>query len=94
MAPPEPPYEQDEIYNLLKEQQETLFKLNGLRALRVGDQFFVNGESLDTQCYEAADSLCRFDSVNHENLGDALDDVNFIALITALVNSGYWYFED
>ncbi|WP_272533627.1 ribosomal protein uL16 3-hydroxylase [Providencia sp. PROV212] len=94
LAPPEPPYEQDEIYNLLKDQQETLYKLNGLRALRVGDQFFVNGESLETKCYEAADSLCRFDSVNHANLGDALDDVNFIALITALINSGYWYFDD
>ncbi|EKT56378.1 cupin domain-containing protein [Providencia sneebia] len=94
IAPPEPAYEQDEIYDLLKTQQETLYKLNGLRALRVGDQFFVNGECLETSCYEAADSLCRFDSVNSEMLGDAIDDVNFIALITALINSGYWYFDD
>ncbi|ELX8380416.1 cupin domain-containing protein [Providencia vermicola] len=94
LAPPEPPYEQDEIYDLLKTQQETLYKLNGLRALRVGDQFFVNGECLETTCYEAADSLCRYDSVNVQQLGDAIDDVNFIALITALINSGYWYFDD
>lgn len=94
LAPPEPPYEQDEIYALLKTQQETLYKLNGLRALRVGDQFFVNGECLETTCYEAADSLCRYESVNVENLDDAIDDVNFIALLTALVNSGYWYFND
>ncbi|EKT63520.1 cupin domain-containing protein [Providencia burhodogranariea] len=94
LAPPEPPYEQDEVYALLKTQQETLYKLNGLRALRVGNQFFVNGECLETTCYEAADSLCRYDSVNVENLGDAIDDVNFIALLTALVNSGYWYFND
>lgn len=94
LAPPEPPYEQDEVYALLKAQQETLYKLNGLRALRVGDQFFVNGECLETTSYEAADSLCRYDSVNVENLGDAIDDVNFIALLTALVNSGYWYFND
>ncbi|ETT08057.1 cupin domain-containing protein [Providencia alcalifaciens] len=94
LAPPEPPYEQNEIYNLLQDEQETLYKLNGLRALRVGDQFFVNGESLETKCYEAADSLCRFDAVSYTNLGDALDDVNFIALITALINSGYWYFDD
>lgn len=94
LAPPEPPYEQDEVYNLLKEQQETLYKLNGLRALRVGDQFFINGECLETICYEAADSLCRYDSVDAQLLGDAIDDVNFIALITALINSGYWYFDD
>ncbi|MEX9756692.1 cupin domain-containing protein [Providencia vermicola] len=94
LAPPEPPYEQDEIYDLLKTQQETLYKLNGLRALRVGDQFFVNGECLETTCYEAADSLCRYDSVNVQQLGDAIDDVSFIALITALINSGYWYFDD
>ncbi|MCW2254349.1 50S ribosomal protein L16 3-hydroxylase [Providencia alcalifaciens] len=94
LAPPEPSYGQDEVYALLKTQQETLYKLNGLRALRVGDQFFVNGECLETTSYEAADSLCRYDSVNVENLGDAIDDVNFIALLTALVNSGYWYFND
>ncbi|APC12201.1 MULTISPECIES: ribosomal protein uL16 3-hydroxylase [Providencia] len=94
IAPPEPPYEHDEIYDLLKTQQETLYKLNGLRALRVGDQFFVNGECLETQCYEAADSLCRYDAVNSQILADAIDDVNFIALITALVNNGYWYFDD
>ncbi|ROR61165.1 UNVERIFIED_ORG: 50S ribosomal protein L16 3-hydroxylase [Providencia alcalifaciens] len=94
IAPPEPPYEQEEIYDLLKTQQETLYKLNGLRALRVGDQFFVNGECLETECYEAADSLCRYDAVNSQILADAIDDVNFIALLTALVNNGYWYFDD
>ncbi|WP_285315719.1 cupin domain-containing protein [Providencia rettgeri] len=94
IAPPEPPYEQEEIYDLLKTQQETLYKLNGLRALRVGDQFFVNGECLETECYEAADSLCRYDAVNSQLLADAIDDVNFIALLTALVNNGYWYFDD
>ncbi len=93
IAPPEPPYEQEEIYDLLKTQQETLYKLNGLRALR-WRPIFVNGECLETECYEAADSLCRYDAVNSENLADAIDDVNFIALLTALVNNGYWYFDD
>jgi 50S ribosomal protein L16 3-hydroxylase len=26
--------------------------------------------------------------------GDALDDPSFLAMLAALVNSGYWFFED
>ncbi|KPD02590.1 cupin domain-containing protein [Moellerella wisconsensis] len=94
IAPPEPEYKPEEVYELLKSQQETLYRLNGLRALRVGDHFFVNGEQLATECYHAADSLCRHQAVTAELLGDAIDDVNFIALLTELVNNGYWYFDD
>ncbi|KLN95940.1 cupin domain-containing protein [Moellerella wisconsensis] len=94
IAPPEPEYKPEEVYELLKSQQETLYRLNGLRALRVGDHFFVNGEQLTTECCHAADSLCRHQAVTAELLGDAIDDVNFIALLTELVNNGYWYFDD
>lgn len=94
IAPPEPEYKPEEVYELLKSQQETLYRLNGLRALRVGDHFFVNGEQLATECCHAADSLCRHQAVTAELLGDAIDDVNFIALLTELVNNGYWYFDD
>ncbi|AOM40448.1 cupin domain-containing protein [Xenorhabdus hominickii] len=93
LAPPEPPYESDEIYELLK-QGEALNRLSGLRALRVGDQCFVNGELIDTPHLHAADALCQYDKVNAGQLGDAIDDVRFITLLTALVNCGYWYFND
>jgi len=40
------------------------------------------------------DALTRHLTVTREMLGDALDDPSFLALISALVNSGYWYFND
>ncbi|OCA53319.1 cupin domain-containing protein [Photorhabdus namnaonensis] len=93
IAPPEPPYESDEIYELMK-QGENLHRLNGLRVIRIGDQCFVNGELIDTPHIKAADVLCRYYEINAEMLGEAIDDVRFIRLLTALVNSGYWYFND
>ena len=29
-----------------------------------------------------------------ETFGDALEDPSFLAMLAALVNSGYWFFED
>ncbi len=94
LAPPEPAYKPEEIYQLLTEQDEMLHRLNGLRALRVGDYFFINGERLDTDCYEAADSLCRHDAVNAALLGDAIENEDFMAALTDLINNGYWFFDD
>jgi len=36
----------------------------------------------------------RHKTVTREMLGEALDDPSFLALLSALVNSGYWYFND
>ncbi|CUW13826.1 50S ribosomal protein L16 arginine hydroxylase [Serratia grimesii] len=92
-APPEPPYQAGEIYELLQ-QGEPLQRLGGLRVLRVGDQCFVNGELMDTEHLQAADAMCQNFSVDAAMLGDAVDDPSFLALLTALVNNGYWYFKD
>jgi 50S ribosomal protein L16 3-hydroxylase len=92
-APPEPPYQAGEIYELLQ-QGEPLQRLGGLRVLRVGDQCFVNGELMDTEHLQAVDAMCQNFSVNATQLGDAVDDPSFLALLTALINNGYWYFKD
>ncbi len=42
IAPPEPPYQPDEIYDALK-QGDVLVRTGGLRVLRIGD-VYANGE--------------------------------------------------
>jgi 50S ribosomal protein L16 3-hydroxylase len=32
--------------------------------------------------------------ITADTLGDALEDPSFLAMLAALVNSGYWFFED
>lgn len=93
IAPPEPPYQAGEIYDLLQ-QGECLQRLGGLRVLRIGEQCFVNGELISTEHLQAADALCQHFEVNADRLGEALNDPAFLSLLTALINSGYWYFND
>lgn len=93
IAPPEPPYQVGDIYELLK-QGESLQRLSGLRVLRIGDRCYANGELIDTPHLQAADALCQHFSVDAEKLGDALEDPSFLAMLGTLVNSGYWYFND
>ncbi|MEN4905695.1 cupin domain-containing protein [Rahnella bonaserana] len=93
LAPPEPPYQAGEIYELLG-SGETLERLGGLRVLRVGDTCYVNGEAMTTEHIGAVDAIARHKTVTKEMLGDALEDPSFLALLSALVNSGYWYFND
>lgn len=93
IAPPEPPYQQSEIYQLLQ-QGEFLQRLGGLRVLRFGEQYFVNGERVDTEHHQAADVLCQHLNFNAEMLGPAVDAPAFLALLTMLINSGYWYFKE
>ena len=69
-------------------------RLGGLRVLRIGDQCFANGELMDTEHQQAADAMCQNFSVDAAMLGDAIEDPSFLALLTSLVNSGYWYFKD
>ncbi|WP_145587365.1 ribosomal protein uL16 3-hydroxylase [Yersinia aldovae] len=93
ISPPEPPYQASEIYDLLM-QGEALLRLGGLRALRIGDNCFVNGELIDTPHFAAADALCQHFSVDAKKLGNALEDPAFLTILSELVNSGYWYFKD
>ncbi|KQN46926.1 cupin domain-containing protein [Rouxiella silvae] len=93
VAPPEPPYQPGEVYEFL-ESGEALQRLGGLRVLKVGDLCYVNGEPIVTEHTAAADALTRNLSVTQAMLGDALEDPSFLALLCALVNSGYWYFDE
>jgi len=93
VAPPEPPYQPGEVYEFL-ESGEALQRLGGLRVLKVGDRCYVNGEPIVTEHTAAADALSRNLSVTQAMLGDALEDPSFLALLCALVNSGYWYFDE
>jgi 50S ribosomal protein L16 3-hydroxylase len=54
----------------------------------------VNGEAIVTEQTAAADALSRNLTVTHAMLGDALEDPSFLAALCALVNNGYWYFND
>ncbi|MDR3431984.1 MAG: cupin domain-containing protein [Rouxiella aceris] len=92
-APPEPPYQPGEIYELLN-GGETLQRLGGLRVLRVGDSCYVNGEAIVTEQMQAADALTRHATITQAMLGEALEDPSFLALLCALINNGYWYFND
>ncbi|NPE57444.1 winged helix domain-containing protein, partial [Dickeya dadantii] len=62
--------------------------------VRIGDDCFVNGEHLDSRQSQAIAVLAQYDVLDAKRLGDALDDPSFLAQLTALVNSGYWYFVD
>lgn len=93
IAPAEPAYEQSEILDALT-QGDSLTRLSGLRVLNVGERFFVNSEPLNTKNAKAADVLCRYTTVGKSELGEALQDEEFIEVLTGLVNQGYWYFED
>ncbi len=56
VAPPEPPYQPDEIYDALQ-QGDMLQRLGGLRVIRIGDDFFVNGEKVDSPHHHALDAM-------------------------------------
>ncbi|MDA4736559.1 cupin domain-containing protein, partial [Enterobacter kobei] len=73
---------------------EVLSRLSGLRVLNVGGSCFVNSEPLDVSDATAADALCRYTLLGQEELGEALQNPTFIAELTALVNQGYWYFDE
>ncbi|HBV38103.1 MAG TPA: 50S ribosomal protein L16 arginine hydroxylase, partial [Erwinia sp.] len=93
VAPPEPPYQPDEIYDALQ-QGDSLQRLGGLRVLLIGDAVFVNGEHLESQQPAALRVLANKHTLSATDLGDALEDPSFLAQLAALVNSGYWYFSE
>ncbi len=93
VTPPEPPYQPDEIYDALK-QGDKLVRLGGLRVLRIAGEVFVNGERINSPHRPALDALANHMVLNENAFGDALEDPSFLAMLAALVNSGYWFFED
>ncbi len=92
IVPPEPPYQSDEVYDSLQ-QGEELNRPGGLRVLRINDAVFVNGEKLQSPHQQALFAMADNLSIGKDKLGDALEDPSFLAMLTALVNSGYWFFE-
>ena len=93
VAPPEPPYQPDEIYDALQ-QGDKLVRLGGLRVLRIGEDVFANGERINSPHRPALEALASHIVLTGDLLGDALEDPSFLAMLAALVNSGYWFFED
>ncbi len=93
VAPPEPPYQPDEIYDALQ-QGDRLTRLGGLRVLTIGPAVFVNGEQLESPHHAALTALANQHTLGAEELAGALDDPSFLAQLAALVNCGYWYFGD
>ncbi|WP_333890852.1 winged helix domain-containing protein, partial [Atlantibacter subterraneus] len=53
-----------------------------------------NGERINSPHRPALNALANNIVVNADKLGDALEDPSFLAMLAALVNSGYWYFSD
>ena len=71
-----------------------LQRLGGLRVIRIGDDFFVNGEKVDSPHQHALDAMAGSIMLESQHFGEALDDPSFLVMLTALVNSGYWFFAE
>lgn len=93
IAPAQPPYEASEVQDALL-NGETLTRLSGLRVQRLGDSFFVNSEPLNVSDVKAADALSRYTELGQQELGDAVNTVEFVAQLTELINQGYWFFDE
>ena len=93
VAPPEPPYQPEEILDALREGAP-LNRLGGLRVLQCGDAVFINGESFSSAWPQALLALANNSELSADDFGDALQDPAFLSQLTGLVNSGYWYFAD
>ncbi|MGV3346551.1 JmjC domain-containing protein [Enterobacteriaceae bacterium LUAb1] len=93
IAPPDPPYQPDEIYDTLR-QGGILQRLSGLRVLTVGENVFINGEAIHFTCLPVQHHLANKLTLSHDDFALSLDDPAFLAQLTALINSGYWYFND
>jgi 50S ribosomal protein L16 3-hydroxylase len=93
IAPAEPPYEQDEVLDALL-GGECLSRLSGLRVLNIGGSVFINSEPLEMSDPAAADALCRYTTLGKNELGAALGNPLCVAELTALINQGYWYFDE
>ncbi|WP_312204508.1 ribosomal protein uL16 3-hydroxylase, partial [Mixta calida] len=93
IAPPEPPYQPDEIYDALQ-QGDRLKRLGGLRVLKIGDAVFINGEQLESAHPAALSALADKQTLNLNDFAEALDDPAFLAQLAGLVNSGYWFFNE
>lgn len=93
LAPVEPPFQASEVYQQLQ-AGESLHRIGGLRMIWVADVCYLNGEALDSEQHQALDTMCRHQIINAELLAEAIDDPHFITQLTALINRGYWFFNE
>ncbi|MEH6529967.1 MAG: cupin domain-containing protein [Photobacterium frigidiphilum] len=91
----EPPWQKNETYQFLEDGEE-FKRLGGLRAFYHPEQpnvLYINGDKfeLPEECSEAAKCLCDEEQVSLPLLGEQLDHPAFLAMLTQLINMGYWY---
>ncbi|MGL5103387.1 MAG: JmjC domain-containing protein [Plesiomonas sp.] len=91
----EPEFTPDDLYEMLQSGL-TLQRLGGLRAFYLGERCFINGEELllPKGSEETRRVLCDLEVFSADELGEHLNNATFMTLLTELVNTGYWYFED
>lgn len=91
----EPPWQNNETYQFL-EDGEAFKRIGGLRAFYHPDQahiIYINGDQyqLPPECADAAKLLCDEEQITYAQLGEQLDHPAFLAMLTQLINIGYWY---
>ena len=94
---PDEPWQQSDISQLLSEGA-VLNKVAGLRTFyypEAPERLHINGEtfSVPEHCQQVAVAMCSAEAINADVLGDAMNDRVFLAVLTQLINQGYWYFE-
>ncbi|WP_158380031.1 cupin domain-containing protein [Candidatus Williamhamiltonella defendens] len=91
-APEAQVYSPSQVQTLLQNGSR-LNRLMGLRMLHIGDRYFVNGASLSLDYADAWNILARHKTIEGPLLSHMIQDDDFIAQLTVLINQGYWYFE-
>nr|WP_235661301.1 winged helix domain-containing protein [Candidatus Hamiltonella defensa] len=91
-APAAKVYSVSQVRTLLQKGSR-LNRLMGLRMLHIGNRYFVNGESLDSDHADAWNILARHRTIDGLLLSHMIQDSSFMAQLTVLLNQGYWYFQ-
>lgn len=93
------PFDTSDILSILQEQP--LYRLGGLRCLYFPQEWakgwlYVNGEkfTLTPNLHDAITLLADTTYLSHDTVAEHLVNDEFCALLTQLVNTGYWYFNE
>ena len=68
-------------------------RTGGLRVLRIDGGYSLTARD-QLPHRPALDALATHLTLRADHFGDALEDPSFLAMLAALVNSGYWFFGD
>ncbi|BGI53626.1 MAG: hypothetical protein HamCj_19790 [Candidatus Hamiltonella defensa (Ceratovacuna japonica)] len=90
-APEAEVYSPSQVQTLLQEGHP-LHRLMGLRMLHIGNRYFVNGDSLDSDHADTWNILARHSKIDGSMLSHVIQDSCFMEQLTLLINKGYWYF--